>query len=145
MFIRFEEPVDFTEVAPNAQYIVRKRERVKVERAEESSVWTTLSAEQRVLYSSGAIVTTSNGEQGILSLEEFEKLYDPPWDNFSFSLSKEEKVKAQVFLSEHRKHEGRTAIGGAFTFEFTDTSIGTVVKVRCSCGEKVDVTNYDEW
>ena len=35
------------------------------------------------------------------------------------------------------------AIGGRFTFSFTPTSIGTVEKVQCACGEEIDVTDYN--
>jgi hypothetical protein len=37
------------------------------------------------------------------------------------------------------------AIGGAYTWEFTGTSLGEVVHVRCSCGEVIDVSDYDSW
>lgn len=37
------------------------------------------------------------------------------------------------------------AIGGAYTWEFTPTGLGTVTKVRCSCGEELDLTDYDSW
>ncbi len=37
------------------------------------------------------------------------------------------------------------AIGGAYTWEFTPTSLGIVIKIRCSCGEKLDLTDYDSW
>lgn len=37
------------------------------------------------------------------------------------------------------------AIGGLHTYSFTPTGIGVVVKVVCSCGESVDLTDYDSW
>lgn len=38
------------------------------------------------------------------------------------------------------------AIGGALTYSFTPTSLGTVVTVKHSREEKeLDVTDYDEW
>lgn len=36
-------------------------------------------------------------------------------------------------------------LGGAYTYSFTPTSIGLVFKVVCSCGEKLDLTDYDSW
>ena len=36
-------------------------------------------------------------------------------------------------------------IGGAFTFSFTVTSIGTAVKVRHFQGAELDLSDYDEW
>lgn len=35
------------------------------------------------------------------------------------------------------------AIGGAYTWCYTGTSIGVVVTVECACGEKFDVSDYD--
>lgn len=37
------------------------------------------------------------------------------------------------------------AIGGAYTWETTGTSLGQVTVVRCSCGEAIDVSDYDGW
>jgi hypothetical protein len=38
------------------------------------------------------------------------------------------------------------AIGGALTFEITDTSLGTIVKVRCDYVAMVeDITRYEDW
>jgi len=37
------------------------------------------------------------------------------------------------------------AIGGRLTFHFTPTSLGVCVSVGCVCGEKIDLTECDEW
>jgi len=37
------------------------------------------------------------------------------------------------------------ANGGAITYSFTPTNLGLVVEVQCACGQKANVTNYDEW
>jgi hypothetical protein len=38
------------------------------------------------------------------------------------------------------------AIGGAFKYMFTPTSIGTIVKVECSwCKQIKDVSDYEDW
>ena len=37
------------------------------------------------------------------------------------------------------------ANGGAITYLFTPTTTGLVVEVQCCCGQKTNVTNYDEW
>ena len=37
------------------------------------------------------------------------------------------------------------AIGGRITFSFTPTGIGTVVVVKCACGEEKNVTDFDRW
>lgn len=37
-------------------------------------------------------------------------------------------------------------IGGVYTYSFTPTSIGVMIKVRNALTEKeIDLTNYDEW
>lgn len=37
------------------------------------------------------------------------------------------------------------AIGGAYTYTFTPTSLGTVVRCECACKDYLDVTDYDDW
>lgn len=37
------------------------------------------------------------------------------------------------------------AIGGQFTYAFTNTSLGQIFKVQCACGEEVDLTDYMGW
>jgi hypothetical protein len=40
------------------------------------------------------------------------------------------------------------AIGGAFSFVFIPTTLGTIIKVRFSCYSKeaeLDLTDYNEW
>ena len=69
----------------------------------------------------------------------------------NFELSKEEEEKYQKWLAEHDKtcplhpRKAPTAIGGRITFCFTPTGLGVIIGVECSCGEKVDLTNYEEW
>jgi|SRR5581483_455793 len=80
---------------------------------------------------------------------------------FSYSVTKKQVAQAKVWVEKHdlEKHakamkpygEGGKlirysgAIGGAYTWEFTPTSLGIAVNLRCSCGEKFDVTDYDLW
>lgn len=71
----------------------------------------------------------------------------------AFYLCKEQSEAIRTWMKEHDetrhaasfKHGQRYsgAIGGAYTFCFTPTSLGTVAKVECSCGERFDVTDYD--
>ena len=37
------------------------------------------------------------------------------------------------------------AIGGRFTYSFTPTSLGVVIKVKCACEQEIDVTFYEDW
>ncbi len=39
--------------------------------------------------------------------------------------------------------EPRTAIGGAFTYSFTPTSLGMVAKVKYWDGSEIDLTDYN--
>jgi hypothetical protein len=69
----------------------------------------------------------------------------------SFEVAPEAEGKLAGWKAAHmaEKHAGQEEHGGAigerWTHEFTPTSLGTVHCVRCSCGEKVDLTNYGEW
>jgi hypothetical protein len=52
--------------------------------------------------------------------------------------------KARAWMDAHiTKHVIQSAI--AYTWCFTPTEIGTVIKIKCSCGEELDLTNYDTW
>ena len=38
-----------------------------------------------------------------------------------------------------------SAIGGAFTYSFTPTQLGMVVKVQYYDGQEIDISNYEHW
>lgn len=53
-------------------------------------------------------------------------------------------VKDSLEGGDPRPYHG--AIGGAYTYSFTPTSLGCVVKVRNSMtGDEIDVTDYEAW
>lgn len=70
-----------------------------------------------------------------------------------FFLYKEQRDKALEWMNNHdmekhtingvKRYTG--AIGGAYTWQFTGTSLGVVSSLHCSCGEKVDVSDYECW
>ena len=64
-----------------------------------------------------------------------------------FTLDSEQKRKFDVWNCDHncslKKYSG--AIGGRLTFCFTTTGIGVCVKVKCGCGEEIDLTDVSEW
>ena len=72
-----------------------------------------------------------------------------------FVVSPQDGAKIQEWQNKHdlEKHgesfqHGQRytgAIGGAYTFSFTPTGLGTVFKVTCSCGDHIDMTDYDSW
>ncbi len=61
------------------------------------------------------------------------------------------ETEHQTYVAWYREHEktcqGSTgAIGGKYTFSFTPTGLGDVVKVSCGlCGEVKDCTDFDQW
>lgn len=37
------------------------------------------------------------------------------------------------------------AIGGATTYSFTPTGLGTILVVSCTCGKELNLTPFEEW
>lgn len=66
----------------------------------------------------------------------------------NFELDKDEMKKINQFITIHENKHGecKAAIGGRYTFSFTPTSLGTIIKVQCgSCEEQLDITEYENW
>jgi len=62
-----------------------------------------------------------------------------------FVLTKEEQEKANAFHKKCRKKYAG-AIGGAFTYSFTPTSMGVIASVECGfCKEKLVLTDFNDW
>ena len=66
-----------------------------------------------------------------------------------FEIDKTERATFFRWIDEHDKTckfadpmKGG-AIGGRLTYSFTPTSLGTITTVKCACGEKCDLTDYD--
>lgn len=99
-----------------------------------------------------------DGPCAALPIVELEK---PDDTAYAFPVTQKQNEQFRIWMEKHdqEKHakslkpygkDGKMiryagAIGGAYTWEFTSTSIGTAVVIRCSCGEKLDVTDYDSW
>lgn len=70
---------------------------------------------------------------------------------YSFGVNKRQAKKISEFITEHNKDcvyadpRSQGAVGGRFTYEFCNTTLGQVCKFKCECGASVDVTDYDEW
>lgn len=65
-----------------------------------------------------------------------------------FKLDDKEEALAKEWLANHKekcpiKYAG--AIGGQYTWCFTDTSIGDIAVLKCACGGKVDLTDFEDW
>lgn len=70
----------------------------------------------------------------------------------NFQLTKQEVQRLKEWDELHiiTHHGGKdpdnTPIGGRLTFEFTPTSLGVIVQVRCACKQDTcDLTDYDAW
>lgn len=72
----------------------------------------------------------------------------------AFYLTKVQRDEVKEWSSKHNREKHMVseetvryagAIGGAYTYEFTPTSIGVAVSVKCSCGEEIDVSHYEDW
>jgi tRNA nucleotidyltransferase/poly(A) polymerase len=74
--------------------------------------------------------------------EEIRLLRNVSYDQTEFSISTEELATCREWEQKHMhdKHRGKHfgCIGGNFTYCLTPTSIGTVGKVKCSCGEEFE-------
>lgn len=68
---------------------------------------------------------------------------------FLKDLNKEQLKKFYEWNNDHIQkcphYENPGAIGGRLTYCFTPTGLGTIVKIVCSCGEELDLTDYDKW
>lgn len=68
-----------------------------------------------------------------------------------FHISNEQSEATSKWITDHEKSHippGKTvrytgAIGGAYTWKITPTSIFNIIVVKCCCGEELDVTDYD--
>lgn len=70
-----------------------------------------------------------------------------------FPISEEEDIKINEWIEKHlkEKHYDKKrncykmcgTIGGHFTYEFLPTGIGTIGKIRCSCGEEFTFHNFE--
>jgi hypothetical protein len=77
-------------------------------------------------------------------------------DFISFYINEDQAVKLLEWEIDHNKEcsfydDGTSpapksgAIGGRFSYTFTQTSLGLITTVTCLCGEKIDLTDYDRW
>ncbi len=66
-----------------------------------------------------------------------------------FELTGDQEINYLIWKVEHDKicslKDKDGTIGGRISFVFNPTGVGVGVDVKCGCGEKLDLTNYDEW
>ena len=73
-----------------------------------------------------------------------EKVYE----DRTFTLTAEQMKKFDTWRIEKNEKDGQVnvgAIGGAYTFCFTPTGLGTIEVVTCADGTKLDLTDIDNW
>lgn len=66
----------------------------------------------------------------------------------SFSLSKDQTEVANNWFKDHREYctiDDVGAIGGRYKYEFIPTGLGTIENVVCSCGAKLELTDFRCW
>ena len=56
--------------------------------------------------------------------------------NNGFEISEDEQSEIDEWMKDHKCHNGG-AIGGAFTYSFTPTSIGEFGVIHCVCGKEL--------
>lgn len=67
---------------------------------------------------------------------------------YKFIIEGTELEKAKIWIDKHEckfRNKYTGSIGGTTTYQFTPTSIGTVIVVKCACHQECDVTEYGEW
>lgn len=63
----------------------------------------------------------------------------------TFTLTDEQDEKINKWVKK-QKTKPQGTIGGTYTYSFTFTSLGTIIKVKNNVnGKEIDVTNYNEW
>jgi hypothetical protein len=65
----------------------------------------------------------------------------------NFVLDKNDMEQIAIWDKNHKCNmkDNVGAIGGRITYSFTLTGLGTITKVKCACGEELDLTEYGEW
>jgi len=71
-----------------------------------------------------------------------------------FYLTKEQQKEIRDWRRSHNREKHMEtddvprnvgSIGGEYTYCITPTSLGEGVRVKCSCGEEIDVSHYENW
>lgn len=60
-----------------------------------------------------------------------------------FELNKEQVEKLDKWKEHCKTYAG--AIGGRISITFTPTGLGTCIEAKCICGEKIDLTDAENW
>ena len=66
----------------------------------------------------------------------------------TFTIPEEETVKYMKWLAKHEKvckQKDVGAIGGKYTYSFTQTGLGCIHKLKCACGGEACFTDFENW
>lgn len=63
--------------------------------------------------------------------------------NISYELTDNQQKEYDEWVGHCGAYAG--AIGGRVSITFTPTSLGDCVEANCMCGEKLDLTEVDDW
>ena len=65
----------------------------------------------------------------------------------NFVVCDKDTEKSKEWQEEHKKvcHVDVGAIGGRFTWSFTQTGLGCITVLKCACGEKLNLTDFESW
>lgn len=65
-------------------------------------------------------------------------------DAYTFSLTPQQVIRFKAWAKQFDDVPSGSC-GGAFTFSFIPSSIGTVILVKHFHGKEINLTDYDEW
>lgn len=65
----------------------------------------------------------------------------------NFDMSEKEEEAYNAWFQEHKKKCKIYKKGQHrhFTYKFTPVGMGEVIKIECSCGKEIDVTDWESW
>jgi len=66
----------------------------------------------------------------------------------SFTITAKESETASDWIKNHKcaqRGHYPGPIGGTISFCFTETTIGTIVVVKCGCGQELNLTDFSNW
>lgn len=79
---------------------------------------------------------------------------NPDGERYSYPVTNKQAEQARIWQDAHdqenhiqpgKKHRYSGAIGGAYTWQFTGTSLGVITSLRCSCGDEINLTDWDNF
>lgn len=104
----------------------------------------------KVLCGTLPTICFTGGGQAIMSKRsQNKKCQEPSPAAITFSLDQKQAVELARWLKTHHKkcpyakRENQGAAGGGLWYIFGPTDLGVAVKVRCACGEEVDLVDHD--